>query len=70
MIRQRLDLPPLSTAVVADEQRAGIDAGIEPARHARIGPHEPDPLDRMVAAFGESNRARVAPARAAIVGHL
>src|SRR5262249_33844312 len=70
MIRQRFDLAPLAAAVVAYEERTGVDAGIEATRHARIRPDEPDPLDRVTAAFRESNRAGVAPRRARIVGDL
>jgi hypothetical protein len=71
MIGQRGHLAPGAAVVVADEQRARIDAGIQPARLARVGLDEPDAFDHVVASFGEADRAgRIAPRLAAIGGEL
>jgi hypothetical protein len=57
--------------IVADEERAGIDAGVQAAVDAGIGLHDPDALNRMAAAFVEPDTARgLAPRGARVVGQL
>src|SRR5258706_8095778 len=70
MIGERLDFPPRAPVVVADEERAWIDAGVQAPGYAWIGFDEPDSLDRMAASFGEPDRADFAPTLPRVVGDL
>src|SRR5262249_23650244 len=71
MVGERADLGPVLTRILADKERAGIDAGVEPAGLPRICLDGPDALDGVSAAFLETNaRRRVTPGAAQVLGHL
>src|SRR5436305_15120459 len=53
MLGQRRHFGPMLAAIVADEERAGIDAGVQAIGFARVGLDDPESLDRVAAAFGE-----------------
>ena len=55
MLGERANFTPVFSRVVADEERARIDAGPQTARRSRIGFDRPDALDGMAAALFESN---------------
>ncbi len=62
MIGEARDFVPGVTAIVADEERGRIDAGVHTPRNARIRFDEPDALDRTATPLVEPDGLlRIAP---------